>query len=314
MRWVEARCAELEPDGSLQIMYGIDGRHELPEETLAHLEGYRGSRPVRIGNARLHAAAARHLRRADGLGLPLRQVRRADLARPVEQRRPRRRLGVRELAASRTRASGRCAAGGRSSSTRGCMCWVGARPRHPPRPQALASRRRSRAGTRCGTRSTTTSSTRFWDAERQRLRAATGVDALDASALLMPLVRFIAPDRPALGLDAARDRARAGERLARLPLPHRRQLLRRPRGRARARSACARSGTSSACRALGDLQKARFFFEKMLGYANHLGLYGEELGPRGEHLGNFPQAFTHLALISAAYDLDRRLSAAGHAA
>ena len=51
MRWIEARCAELEPDGSLQIMYGIDGRHDLPEETLAHLEGYMGSRPVRIGNA-----------------------------------------------------------------------------------------------------------------------------------------------------------------------------------------------------------------------------------------------------------------------
>jgi GH15 family glucan-1,4-alpha-glucosidase len=65
---------------------------------------------------------------------------------------------------------------------------------------------------------------------------------------------------------------------------------------------------------LGDLQKARFFFEKMLGYANHLGLYGEELGPRGQHLGNFPQAFTHLALISAAYDLDRRLDVAGHTA
>jgi GH15 family glucan-1,4-alpha-glucosidase len=63
---------------------------------------------------------------------------------------------------------------------------------------------------------------------------------------------------------------------------------------------------------MGDLPKARFFFEKMLGYANHLGLYGEELGPRAQHLGNFPQAFTHLALISAAYDLDRRLSAAGH--
>ena len=62
---------------------------------------------------------------------------------------------------------------------------------------------------------------------------------------------------------------------------------------------------------MGDLHKARFFFEKMLGYANHLGLYGEELGPQAQHLGNFPQAFTHLALISAAYDLDRRLSAAG---
>jgi GH15 family glucan-1,4-alpha-glucosidase len=58
----------------------------------------------------------------------------------------------------------------------------------------------------------------------------------------------------------------------------------------------------------GDLQKARFFFEKMLGYANHLGLYGEELGPPGEHLGNFPLAFTYLALISAATYLDRALS------
>jgi len=58
------------------------------------------------------------------------------------------------------------------------------------------------------------------------------------------------------------------------------------------------------------LAKARFFFEKALGYINHLGLYVEELGLRGEHLGNFPQAFTHLALISAACDLNRRLSAA----
>ena len=49
----------------------------------------------------------------------------------------------------------------------------------------------------------------------------------------------------------------------------------------------------------------------MLGYANHLGLYSEELGPQVEHLGNFPQAFTHLGLISAAYDINRRLSAAG---
>jgi GH15 family glucan-1,4-alpha-glucosidase len=61
----------------------------------------------------------------------------------------------------------------------------------------------------------------------------------------------------------------------------------------------------------GDHEKARLFFEKMLGYANHVGLYAEELGSHGEHLGNFPQAFTHLALISAAFDLDRRLSDAG---
>ena len=57
----------------------------------------------------------------------------------------------------------------------------------------------------------------------------------------------------------------------------------------------------------GELRRARFIFEKMLGYANHLGLYSEELGPHGEHLGNFPQAFTHLGLISAAHYLDRAL-------
>ncbi len=60
----------------------------------------------------------------------------------------------------------------------------------------------------------------------------------------------------------------------------------------------------------GDPLQGRYIFEKMLGYANHLGLFAEELGPAGDHLGNFPQAFTHLALINAAYYLDRALS--GH--
>ena len=61
----------------------------------------------------------------------------------------------------------------------------------------------------------------------------------------------------------------------------------------------------------GRLDAARLAFEKMLGFANHVGLYAEELGPTGEHLGNFPQAFTHLGLISAAFHLNRALSAAG---
>jgi pentatricopeptide repeat protein len=57
----------------------------------------------------------------------------------------------------------------------------------------------------------------------------------------------------------------------------------------------------------GRLREARLAFEKMLTYSNHLGLYSEEIGPTGESLGNFPQAFTHLALISAAVNLDRKL-------
>ena len=59
----------------------------------------------------------------------------------------------------------------------------------------------------------------------------------------------------------------------------------------------------------GDLQKARLVFEKLLGYANHLGLFAEQTGTSGEALGNYPQAFTHLALISAAFNLDRVLGA-----
>ena len=61
------------------------------------------------------------------------------------------------------------------------------------------------------------------------------------------------------------------------------------------------------------LEDARLLFEQMLGYANHLGLYSEELGSNGRHLGNFPQAFTHLALISAATYLDRALSGTSEA-
>ena len=57
----------------------------------------------------------------------------------------------------------------------------------------------------------------------------------------------------------------------------------------------------------GRVEEARYVFEKMLTYANHLGLYSEQIGPSGEALGNFPQAFTHLALISAAVNLDRAL-------
>ena len=78
-------------------------------------------------------------------------------------------------------------------------------------------------------------------------------------------------------------------------------------------------GTFSACSfwyveclaRMGQLDQARFIFEKTLGYANHLGLFSEEISPSGQHTGNFPQAFTHLTLISAAFDLDRRLSGSG---
>ena len=70
MHWLEARCHEIEPDGSPQIMYGIDGRHTLTEEIWIILEGYMGSRPVCVGMA-LTSSSTGYLRRADGLGVPL---------------------------------------------------------------------------------------------------------------------------------------------------------------------------------------------------------------------------------------------------
>ena len=128
--------------------------------------------------------------------------------------------------------------------------------------------------------------------------------ALEA-VLLMPLVHFIAPDDPRWlsTLDAI------GEELVSDSLVYRYDPEASPDG------LDGDEGTFSICsfwyvEALtraGQVDEARLAFEKMLTYANHLGLYSEEIGPSGELLGNFPQAFTHLALISAAYNLDRAL-------
>ena len=130
-------------------------------------------------------------------------------------------------------------------------------------------------------------------------------EALDASMLLAPMVKFVAPDDPRMlgTLDAI------GRELGSDGLVHRYDVAQAPDGIPGA------EGTFSMCtfwlaEALaraGRLEDARLTFEKMLGYANHLGLYAEEIAPTGEALGNFPQAFTHLALISAAFNLDRAL-------
>jgi GH15 family glucan-1,4-alpha-glucosidase len=129
---------------------------------------------------------------------------------------------------------------------------------------------------------------------------------LDAACLLMPLVKFISPTDPRwLSTLKAVDRLLVEDSLV-----HRYRI-----GEATPDGLPGKEGTFSMCTFWfaeclargGDVQKARFIFENMLGYANHVGLFAEELGAEGEHLGNFPQAFTHLGLISAAYTLDREL-------
>jgi GH15 family glucan-1,4-alpha-glucosidase len=152
----------------------------------------------------------------------------------------------------------------------------------------------------------------FWASELQAFVGVKGTTRLDAACLIMPLVRFISATDPRW-ISTLRA---VEKRLVQDSLVNRYEIegvetdgLEGPDG---SFSICSFWYIECLSRS-GDLQQARFLFEKMLGYANHVGLYAEEIGPSGEHLGNFPQAFTHLALISAAYDLDRRLSNAGYA-
>jgi GH15 family glucan-1,4-alpha-glucosidase len=310
MRWIEARCRRLGPDGTLQVLYGIDGRSIESEEELPHLQGYRRSSPVRIGNG-----AARQLQLDiygelldsvylyDKYGDPLSHELWADLRRLVDGvartwRRPDEgiwevRGGPREFLHSRV------------------MCWVAldrairlAEKRSFPAP--LDAWRRTRDAIYADIHRG------FWDPKRSTFVQSKGGRTVDASSLLMPLVRFVSPVDPrwlstlaAIEADLVEDslvyRYRTGDAFE--------DGL---RGHEGTFNMCSFWYVECLVRA-GDLQKARFYFEKALGYANHLGLYSEELGPRGEHLGNFPQALSHIALISAAYDLDRRLSAAGAA-
>ncbi|MBV8484181.1 MAG: glycoside hydrolase family 15 protein, partial [Verrucomicrobia bacterium] len=144
--------------------------------------------------------------------------------------------------------------------------------------------------------------TEFWNSGINSYVQTKKSDWLDASCLLSPLVRFIGPTDPRWmsTLNALENR------LVDDSLVYR---YRSPDGMEGGEGTfCMCSFWYVECLARsGDVLKARFIFEKMLGYANHVGLYSEELGPSAEQLGNFPQAFTHMALISAAFELNRRL-------
>ena len=147
-----------------------------------------------------------------------------------------------------------------------------------------------------------------WNPKRESFVQYYGSGALDASLLLMPLVKFVGPTDPrwVSTLD------RIQEDLAYDTLVHRYDV-----GEAAPDGFEEPEGSFNMCSfwlvecltQAGRLDEARLALEKMFSYANHLGLYAEEIGPSGEALGNFPQAFTHLALISAAVHLDRALGA-----
>jgi GH15 family glucan-1,4-alpha-glucosidase len=304
MRWIEARCAELNPDGSLQIMYGIDGRHHLPEQSLTHLEGYMGSRPVRIGNGAydqlqldIYGELMDSVYLYDKYGEPISHDLWHNLSRLVEWVCNNWRLpdeGIWEVRGGR-----------RPFLFSRVMCWAAidrgirlARKRSFPAPLDRWHKVRDEIYGDIFAH--------FWDPKRRAFVQYEGATTTDASTLLMPLIKFISPTDP---------RWLSTMRVIEEDLVDDSLVYRYRHDLAASDGLAGREGTFCICSfwyaeclaRAGDVDQARYYFEKMLGYANHLGLYPEELGPAGEHLGNFPQAFTHIGLISAAYFLDRAL-------
>jgi GH15 family glucan-1,4-alpha-glucosidase len=317
MRWLDDRCRQLPPDGSLQLMYSIDGRPMEAEEILDHFEGYRGSRPVRVGND-----ASRQLQLdiygelmdsvylynkygspiSNDLWQHLRRITNwvCDHWKETDE-------GIWEVRGGR-----------RDFVYSKLMCWVAI-----DRSLRLASKRSLPSDWQrwMEVRDEIYADimARGWSEERKAFVQSYGSSSLDASVLMMPLVFFVSPTDPRMlsTIDAI-NRSPSQGGLVSNSLVYRYDVVRTPdgiRGDEGTFNICTFWLVEAMVRAAGRtrqgrLREARLMFEQMLGYANHLGLYAEETGPTGEHLGNFPQAFTHLGLISAAANLDRALGEA----
>jgi GH15 family glucan-1,4-alpha-glucosidase len=312
-RWLRSRVDEQVGGGGggpLKIMYRIDGSSDLTEEVLEHWEGYRGSSPVRIGNGAadqlqldIYGEALDSIYFMDQHGLQAGHegwLRICDLLDWVTENWDQPEEGIWE-----TR-------GGRQDFTYGrLMNWVAL-----DRGIRLATSHARPAPLErwCSERDAIYNQImeRGWSPKRQAFVQHYKTDVLDSSLLRMSTVGFITPNDP---MWASTLKAMDGELVTD-------SLVYRYNPEASPDGLRGSEGTFSLCtfdyvRSLalaGQLSKARVTFQKMLTYANHLGLYSEEIALTGEQIGNFPQAFTHLALIDAAITLDRQLDLSTKAA
>ncbi|MFF9817743.1 glycoside hydrolase family 15 protein [Streptomyces sp. NPDC014006] len=305
-RWLRDRIEAREtPHGDpLQIMYRVDGDPYLTEEVLDHLEGYRGSHPVRAGNAAadqlqldIYGEASDALIVGGDIGAIRGWKALSDVLEWLTDHWDQPDEGIWE-----TR-------GGRQNFTYSrLMTWV-AFDRGIKAAYAF-----SRPGDTLGwTRARDTVFRQIvehgWHQKRQAFVQHYDTEVLDASLLLMPKVGFISPRDPdwLSTLDAM------DQELVSDSLVYRYDPAASPdglRGSEGTFNLCSFFYVEALARS-GRLAQARYAFDKMLTYANHVGLFAEEIGPSGEQLGNFPQAFTHLALVTAAMALDEELAKAG---
>jgi len=303
--WLKGRLSDDAERGPLQVMYGIDGKQKLDEISLDHLKGYEQSRPVRIGNAAyqqlqldIYGAMMDSIYLASKYGDPISYASWGEVQRILAW-----------LAKNWQRADEgiwEVRGGAREFLHSRFMCWVAFdRALRLAQKRSLPGPFNEWLGARDAIREDVF--TNFWDEKLQSFVQSKGRKDLDASVLLMPLVRFISPVDPMWlsTMRAIEGRLIEGTLVRRYDI-ERTHVDGLPGGEG-SFTACSFWYVECLARA-GDLEKAQLLFEKMLGYANHLGLYSEQLAANGQHLGNFPQAFTHLALISAAFYLDRALS------
>lgn len=306
--WIMARSGSSDDAWPLQIMYGLRGEVELEEKTLDHLDGYRGSRPVRIGNNAhgqlqldIYGALMDTVYLYDKYGNEVSYELWTDRLVPIidwvceNWGQPDH--GIWEIRGEK-----------RPYLSSRLLTWVAL-----DRGFRLAMKR-SLPGDLQTWRAARDDiyheiHDAFWNEDVGAFVQYAGADRLDASCLLMPLLKFISPVDPRwLSTMDAVDRELVEDSFV---------YRYRTDGDAPDRLEGS-EGTFSICSfwyveclsRAGRVRKARYLFEKILSHANHVGLFAEELGPSGQHLGNFPQAFTHLALISAAYDIDHRLDEA----